>query len=220
MNLRNKSVVIYVRCSTAEQNRSGLGLDDQLETCVQFCKDNGYTIVAEYSESQSGKGTDKDRPILAEALAEAKAKGCSILVSKLCRLSRSVYYVSSLIQEGVPFIVAEMPDADAFQLHLFASFAEMERLQISLRTKAGLKQAKKRGVVLGNPRIKEAQAASRKARIASADAFAAPLLPTIQSLRKLNVTLTDIAKQLNQANVPTRRGGKWYPKTVANLLNR
>src|SRR5712675_319115 len=85
------------------------------------------------------------RPQLAAALAAAKGAKCSIVVSKLDRLSRDVAFVSGLMAQRVPFIVAELGrDADPFMLHLYAALAEKERRLISERTKAALR-AKKAG---------------------------------------------------------------------------
>ena len=48
--------------------------------------------------------------------------------------------------------VATMPNADPFQMHLFAALAEKERKFIGERTKAALAAAKARGVKLGGYR--------------------------------------------------------------------
>jgi DNA invertase Pin-like site-specific DNA recombinase len=62
---------------------------------------------------------------LAAALAAAKSAKCAVLVSKLDRLSRDVAFVSGLMAQRVPFIVAELGrDADPFMLHLYAALAE------------------------------------------------------------------------------------------------
>jgi hypothetical protein len=62
-----------------------------------------------------------------------------VLVSKLDRLSRDVGFVSGLMAQRVPFIVAELGrDADPFMLHLYAALAEKERSLIAERTKAAL----------------------------------------------------------------------------------
>ena len=75
---------------------------------------------------------------------------CSI--AKLDRLSRDVHFISGLMAERVPFIVAELgADADPFMLHIYAALAEKERRLISERTKAALAAAKARGVKLGGP---------------------------------------------------------------------
>ncbi len=60
--------------------------------------------------------------------------------------------------QRLPFVVAELgPDVDPFILHLFAALAEKERALIAARTKAALKAAKARGVVLGGPKLAEAR---------------------------------------------------------------
>ena len=83
---------------------------------------------------------------------------CCVLVSKLDRLSRDVAFVSGLMAQRVPFIVAELGrDADPFMLHLYAALAEKERRLISERTKAALAIRKASGTKLGNPsNIREA----------------------------------------------------------------
>ena len=53
-------------------------------------------------------------------------------------------------EQDEPIIVAEMPNATEFQLHIFAALAQEERRLISERTRSALAEAKKRGVVLGS----------------------------------------------------------------------
>jgi hypothetical protein len=85
-------------------------------------------------------------------LATAKAAKCAVVVSKLDRLSRDVAFVSGLMAQRVPFIVAELGrDADLFMLHLFAALAEKQRRLISERTRAALQAKKAAGAKLGNP---------------------------------------------------------------------
>jgi DNA invertase Pin-like site-specific DNA recombinase len=82
-----------------------------------------------YTEAETGKGADAldRRPQLAAALAAARKSKCSIVVSKLDRLSRDVAFVAGLMAQRVPFMVAELGrDADPFMLHLYAALAEKE----------------------------------------------------------------------------------------------
>jgi hypothetical protein len=54
-----------------------------------------------------------------------------------------------------------------------------------------------------------------------ADQFAAAVLPIIDQIRANGATtLTDIAEVLNARNIRTARGGRWYPTTVKNILDR
>ena len=104
---------------------------------------------------ETGKGSDalERRPQLAAALAMAKSMGGSVVVAKLDRLSRDVAFISGLMAQRVPFIVAELgSDTDPFMLHVYAALAEKERAMISARTKAALAAAKARGQALGGYR--------------------------------------------------------------------
>ena len=182
-------------------------------------------IVAEFTEVESGKGSDAldRRPELAAALAAArKHHKCPVVVSKLDRLSRDVHFISGLMAERVSFIVAELgSNADPFTLHLWAALAEKERALISARTKAALAAAKARGQVLGNPRLDQARAVANRRLKAEADAHAAGVLPVIKKAQKAGASsLREIAKALNDRGIATPRGGRWHPQSVANVMLR
>src|SRR5215203_4805408 len=149
-----ESAIAYLRVSTQKQQRSGLGIEAQRATVTRFAEAEGLTLIAEFVEAETGKGADAldRRPQLARALAAAKAAKCSVVVSKLDRLSRDVAFVSGLMAQRVPFIVAELGrDADPFMLHLYAALAEKERRMIAERTKVALAAKKAAGAKLGNP---------------------------------------------------------------------
>lgn len=221
-----KPLVAYYRVSTAEQGRSGLGLEAQREAVTRFAAAEGFMVVAEFTEVETGKGADalERRPQLAAALAEARrhGKATPVAVSKLDRLSRDVHFISGLMAERVPFLVAELgADADAFVLHLYAALAEKERRLISERTKAGLRAAKARGVRLGNPRLSEVHAVHNARTAATAAAFAASVLPHIRKAQSEGAaSLRQIADALNVKGVTTATGGRWYAQQVANILRR
>ncbi len=85
-----KQIISYLRVSTREQGKSGLGLDAQREAVARFAAAEGLEIAAEHVEVETGKGSDalERRPVLAAALAAAKRLKCAVVVSKLDRLSR------------------------------------------------------------------------------------------------------------------------------------
>src|SRR6185312_10804404 len=118
------------RVSTAGQGRSGLGLEAQRAAIARFTKDQGYSIVAEYVEVETGKGADalERRPKLAAAIKQARKVKGPVIVAKLDRLSRDVSFISGLMTHKVPFVTVELgADTDPFLLHLFAALAERER---------------------------------------------------------------------------------------------
>jgi DNA invertase Pin-like site-specific DNA recombinase len=226
-----KSAVLYVRVSTQEQGKSGLGLDSQLQTLQTFAALHAFEVVQTYSEIASGG--DSDRPVLAKALADAKKRGCPILVAKLDRLSREVRFVADLMQRGVPFFCADLGlDVDPFTLHLFSALAEKERKLIGTRTYAAMQILKSDGVTklgfighkLDKPTYKTQATiaqlgADRVHQLANDRAMS--LAATIVSIRKAGcVTLQAIADALNARGVKTPRGATWYASSVARTIGR
>ena len=220
-----RQVVTYIRVSTAQQGRSGLGIEAQRAALARFIEAQDCAALAEFVEVETGKGADAldRRPKLAEALAVARKAKAAVLVAKLHRLSRDVAFISDLMARRVPFIVAELgADADPFMLHLYAALAEKERNLIAGRTKAALAAKKAQGVKLGNPvNLAAAGAKGAETQRANADAFAANVLPIVRQIQASGATTPRaIAVALNARGVRTARGGEWHDSTVRNLLAR
>jgi len=219
-----RPLVGYLRVSSTQQGRSGLGIEAQRQALAQFADADGFEIVREYVEVETGKGADAldRRPQLAAALADARKRHCSIAVAKLDRLSRDVHFISGLMVHRVPFLVAELgPDVDPFILHLFAALAEKERFLIASRTKSALAAAKARGVTLGGPKIREAQKIAVERVMEIADRHARNVLPIIRDIQRAGIkSLRDVAAALNARGIATARGGKWYAATVRNAMAR
>lgn len=218
------ALVSYVRVSTSQQGKSGLGIEAQREALARFAEAEGFEAVSEYVEVETGKGADAldRRPQLAAALAEARRRKCPVAVAKLDRLSRDVHFISGLMSHRVPFLVAELGrDVDPFMIHIYAALAEKERRLISQRTTAALKAAKARGVRLGNPQIAKAQAAGAARVKIEADRFAANVLPLIREAKRAGASsLRAIADVLNARGVRTARGGKWAATQIRDILHR
>jgi DNA invertase Pin-like site-specific DNA recombinase len=219
-----KPIVSYIRVSTSQQGRSGLGIEAQRATLARFAEAEGFEVADEFVEVETGKGSDAldRRPQLSAALAKARAVRCPVVVAKLDRLSRDVHFISGLMAHRVPFVVAELgPDVDPFVLHLYAALAEKERSLIASRTKSALAAAKARGVKLGNPSIDAAQAQAVEAIKREADRAAANVSPIIAEIQRTGATtLRAIADALNARGIATPRGGAWHAASVRNALAR
>lgn len=220
-----RQVVSYMRVSTAQQGKSGLGIEAQRAALARFIEAEGCEVIGEYVEVETGKGADAldRRPQLAAALAAARKGKAAVLVAKLDRLSRDVAFISDLMARRVPFIVAELgADADPFMLHLYAALAEKERHLISDRTRSALAAKKAQGVKLGNPvNLAAAGAKGAETQRADADAFAANVLPVVREIQASGLsTPRAIADTLNARGIRTARGGAWHDSTVRNLLAR
>ena len=204
--------VAYFRVSTEKQGKSGLGLAAQHSLVERFLSE-GDEVVAEYVEVQSGK--NDQRVELWKAINHAKKHDAKLLIAKLDRFSRKVSFIASIMEQGIGLVVAEMPHATDFQLHIFAALAQEERRLISERTRSALAEAKKRGVVLGkNGKVLAEQ--NRKA----ANDRAELLRPFIMPMVKQGLSLSKIAHRLNEMGIPTVRGGRFYAEQVSLILQR
>jgi DNA invertase Pin-like site-specific DNA recombinase len=203
--------VAYMRVSSQEQGKSGLGLDAQEAQIKAYASREGLEIAAWFREVETAKvvsDTLAKRPQLAAALDLARKEGATIVVAKLDRLSRDVHFVSGLMKEHVPFSVAALPKADPFTLHLFAALAEKERELISQRTRDALAQLKARGVRLGTAIGRNRQRNTDRAL---------QHYETVRSEIEEAVpfgSLRDIAKRLNEKGLSTRRGAAWNAESV------
>jgi DNA invertase Pin-like site-specific DNA recombinase len=210
-----KTAIAYTRVSTAQQGKSGLGLEAQQAALARFAEAEGYDLIQTFEEIETGKGADAldRRPQLAAALKAARQHKAPIIVAKLDRLSRDVHFISGLMAHRTPFIVADLgADADPFMLHLYAALAEKERSMISRRTKDALAAKKAQGVKLGGLNAKGVQ--NRDDALDRAEQLR-PIFDELagQSARK-------IAAALNARKVATPTGGIWYAVTVIRVQKR
>lgn len=217
----------YVRVSTKEQGRSGLGLRAQTAAIRSFAKSEGIRIKRWRVEVETGKGADAldRRPRLAAALEQARRLKMPVVVSKLDRLSRDVHFISGLMANRVEFIVCELgKQADPFVLHLFAALAEKERQLISSRTKAGLVVAKAQGQKLGAAARKPSEsqlAAAGAAQSARADEFAMSVRPhLVTAMADAGNHYERAAVLLNQGKQLSAGGKAWERRSVSAAVRR
>lgn len=205
--------VAYYRVSTDKQGQSGLGLEAQREAVLRFVGDK--PLVSEFTEVESGK-SHTNRPQLLAALDMCKRKKLTLVLAKLDRLGRNLVFIASLLESGVEFVCCDNPGANKMTLQMLSVFAEFEREQTSVRTKAALAAAKARGTQLGNPRWHESLDKARAAKD--------PVRPAVQVVdmmrqhRADGLTLRAIADKLNGLGLRTPKGAQWYAATVANAM--
>ena len=202
---------VYLRVSTQRQGQSGLGLEAQRRAIEQLLEGQSYR---EFIEVESGKKSK--RPKLEEAITYCRKNKTKLVIAKLDRLARNVHFISGLMESGIDFVAADMPNADRFMLHVYAAMAEEEGRRISERTKAALAAAKERGVELGKNGKVLAQKNKVEARV-----FAVSVLAMFDKLEiNPDMPLERLAQTLNLAGVKTRNGGKWYKASVMRILLR
>ena len=103
-------IIGYERVSTARQGASGLGLEVQSQAIEAYAAQRAATLVARFTEVESGRNAD--RPELKQALHLAKVTGATLVIAKLDRLSRNAAFLLTLRESGVRFLAVDLPEAN------------------------------------------------------------------------------------------------------------
>jgi len=220
--LTMQAAIGYLRVSTREQGRSGLGLAAQRHDIEAFGAREGFAVKSWHQDVQTGAGADALllRPGLVAALKEARSVRCPMIVSRLDRLSRNVHFITGLMEHRVHFIVAALgKDCDDFTLHIYASLAEQERKMISERVKAAHAASKRRGKKFGMALCSKTE--RRRIRALGRAALARLAVERAEAYRPLiewafqrpgrygrPISRRDAAERLNERNIPCAMGGR------------
>ena len=218
--MNNKSFVAYYRVSTQKQGLSGLGLEAQKMAVSTYLKESDWQLIDEYTEIETGKGANAldKRPQLRAALDNARKQGATLIIAKLDRLARNVHFVSGLLETGVEFVAADMPQANKVMIQMYSVMAEWERDQISARTKAALHAARASGVRLGVAGTKNLQRNLVERKEASYE-FARRLAGVINGFKASNLTQRAMVVELNQLGVRTAKGGEWSLMQLQRIIS-
>jgi len=204
----------YARVSTDEQATEA----QEIELRAAGCE----TIIQEH-----GSGASRARPALAKVVREIGA-GDTLVVVRLDRLARSVSHLLEVIEDltarNAHFRSLQDPidtttPQGMFSLQVLGAVAQLERALISERTKAGIRAAKSKGKLPGNPGIRERRPeALAKMKAAQKAAFGARIqatanqwLPTVRRMRP-DHTWDDIARVMKQ------RGFDWTPERLRRAV--
>lgn len=230
--MANGKFVTYYRVSTQRQGQSGLGLDAQRESVRQHLNGGSWKVVAEFTETESGRKSDDQRPQLAAALAACKQQGAVLLVAKLDRLARNVHFVSGLMQAGVKFVAIDLPEANDLTIHIMAAFAEHEAKRISQRTKDAIASKKARvesGTDKGGQTVwSEAWGAAGPANLKrnieerqqSADDFALKMRREIEGMKADKLSQRQMVEELKRNGHMTVTGKAWSLTQLQRVIAR
>lgn len=148
---------MYIRVSTVDQNH-----DLQRRELLEFAKLRAWNIVQIYEDTASG--TNSNRQALKKCLADVRQRKFDIFLCwKLDRVARSLKDLIGIIEELTELNVAFVSKSDSIDLSTSAgrlmlgvlgSFAQFEADLISERTRSGMAAARKRGSIIGRPKLK------------------------------------------------------------------
>lgn len=205
-------VVGYARVSTAEQARSGFGLDAQRAAIDRWAAGHGHA-VEHYSENgESGMVAPDCRTVLGALLtrlADPADPATTLAVSRLDRLGRSVVDVLNLLEraerEGWHVVMLDIAvdtttPAGLMVATVMAAMARMERDMTAQRTRDALAAKKAMGVRLGRPVSRATRRAAQR----------------IAELAAQGMSQRDIARRLTAEQYPraTKTAGPWTGRAV------
>lgn len=215
----------YVRVSTEEQAREGVSIAAQEAKLRAYASLYDLELVDVVIDA-GVSAKSLDRPGLQAALARIDAgEAEGLVIAKLDRLTRSVGDWSTLIdgwfgKRAALLSVGDQIDtrtaAGRLVLNVLVSVAQWEREAIGERTAAALAHKKAQGEHVGAPAYGFRVEGVGLAEVA--DELEAVCV--MQELRAAGATLQAIADELNARGIATKRGGRWYPTTVKNILAR
>lgn len=215
--------VMYRRVSTQEQGSSGLGLAAQQMHIENYLEPLNANVVGDFIDIQSGKKDSREN--LQKALRSCRVNNATLVVSKLCRLSRSFSYSARLLEGDVPILVSENPNAGMLELRLKAAINQEERERISTRTKEALAIKLAKGEELGNPEVykyacNQDTTEANKARSAKADDYKQHMRDVIhQHFGEELPSLSKIADWLNEEGYTTPRKSQFTRAAVSRIIN-
>jgi DNA invertase Pin-like site-specific DNA recombinase len=217
----------YCRVSTAGQQEEGVSLAHQQARIAAWVTANGHELAGMLVETGSGSSAD-NRPELQKAMtAVCKAKGVLVVYS-LSRFSRSVKDTLTLAEQldkanAHLASLSESIDTSSavgrMVFRMLSTLNEFEREMLVERTTNALGHMRRQNRVISSTvPFGYAPAGDGATLVPVASEQAA--IKRMAQRRASGMSLAAIAASLESEGVQTKTRGKWYPASVANILNR
>ncbi|MBW1837824.1 MAG: recombinase family protein [Deltaproteobacteria bacterium] len=213
----------YIRVSTDEQAKEGVSLENQEAKIRAYCNLKDFEIL-EIVQDAGISAKNLRRPGAQKVIEMARNKMVNaVVVYKLDRMFRStsdaLLTTKQFDQWGVSFhSISENLDTKSamgkFFFTLTAALAEMEREIIGERTRDVLQRKKANGEVYGHVPFGFKRFKGRL--IAHKDEQ--KIIQTVLGMRQEGLNYSRISRELNQMGLKTKKGNRWYPQTVKNVI--
>jgi DNA invertase Pin-like site-specific DNA recombinase len=218
----------YIRVSTVEQAGTGHSLEEQKKRIEGYCSANGLNLAHIYIDAgvSAGKGLEKresGKYLSAVSDSFALSKGDTVIATKLDRLFRNALDCLSTVEEwkkrGISMHVMDLnidtsKPVGNLLLQIMAAVAEMERAQVSERTRVVIEHLKASGRVYGKIPFGQDRDGDRLVLNQAEQ----KVIGKIKQLRSKGLSMKKIADKLNKDGIPTKTGSIWHQQTVKNVL--
>lgn len=219
-----KQAIGYVRVSTQKQVSDGLSIEAQTAKIRQWADFHDYELIHLFiDEGLSGKNVI-NRPQLNQALSLLKQDMAFVFYS-LSRVSRNVIDTIS-IGERIRTAGADMVSlsekidttgaAGRMIFNLLAVLNQFERDQVSERTKMVMGYLRENNKVYSHVPY----GYDRQDNDLIVNTEESKQIEYMIKLRMKGYGFRKIATTLNKENIKSKHGGKWYSKTVEQVIQR
>ncbi len=215
---------LYARVSTDDQAVEGFSLDAQFKRLEAYCRVRGWEIAGHYRD-EGYSGRNIRRPEYERMLSEMDSWDV-LLVLKMDRIHRNSVNFARMMDDlrdnGKEFnSVQEKFDTTTamgrFVMDIMQRIAQLESEQIGERTFIGMDYKARNGTgYLGSGHPYGYVYTESGLQIVKDEAH------TVRAIYNMHVrgsTLDDIAGFLNDAEIPSKKGGQWSRQTVSNVLH-
>ncbi len=229
-----RRAAIYARVSTRQQEQDAT-IESQVAQLVSYAQQQEYELRSEHhfiDQAISGKylaraGLDRLRD--AALISEFEVVLCLSPDRLARRLGAQQVVLDELKRQGIEVIFLNQPSLDdspqaQLLLNIQGAFAEYERLVISERLRRGKLYRLRQGLAVPSQapygyRYQSAQS-GQISRWVVVEAEAIIVKQMFECYTQENITVSQIARQLNQQGVPSPQGKRWNGSTVGRMLRQ
>jgi site-specific DNA recombinase len=227
-----QKIIGYARTSTENQKEGGT-IEIQRQALQEYASQNNYELIQIF-EDEAISGGREERPALMDLFnfLENSEDVYGVVIYKLDRLARDLIIQEGLVRDfqklGVKLLSTKESDLDSKDptrvmfRQLLGMYAEYEKWIINTRLSSGrLNKIRSRkayaggGIALG---YEVQNDDNDRPDLAVCTATASTIQLIYKMRKRQRKAMWEIAKELNEANVPTARGGKWYASTISYIL--
>tara|TARA_B100000767_G_scaffold178806_1_gene167008 strand:- start:131 stop:802 length:672 start_codon:yes stop_codon:yes gene_type:complete len=220
-----KKVIGYVRVSSLIQKEKGNSIPNQISKIKSYCKLNEYKLIDILSDdgiSGMSKSKRKDYLKLIDIISNKDIDG--VIVNDLSRIGRKmsdvVEFIDSMKKKNIEFhTIKEGINNDSnvggLIINILSSINQFEVEMLRNRISEVKQYKKSNNLVYGNLIFGKTKDGERL--IDNVDEL--KVIKYMKNLRKRGYSYFKISDRLNQRNIKSKNGNKWYGSGVRNVLS-
>jgi len=217
-------IALYARVSTEDQAKEGFSLDAQIRKLEAYCRSREDWVPVDSFIDDGYSGRNTDRPAY-KRMMESMDEWDILLVMKMDRIHRDSVNFATMMnilkKNGKEFnSIQEKFDTTTamgrFVMDIMQRIAQLESEQIGERVKAGMRRKAELGLgVLGSGHPYGYKYSDRFLCIEPDEARTVRM---IYRMHSEGLSTEDIAKRLNDEEIPAKKGGRWNRQSIHKIL--